>query len=188
MKAHLSLALLALALAGCMSSAPKAPAHWTVSLDPKPIFAAATPKFGVTRLAQVAVRAPYDSSRLAVLRKDGSIAFDPFNSFAAQPAPLLRGAAQDVLEASGLFEKVIHGTSTAQAKLAVEIVVTRLALDCSVEGSQKAVVGLTVATLDGRAVCASVHGEGAAEVGKGNFTAAFSSAFTSALAGALLKL
>ncbi|MDY3229147.1 MAG: hypothetical protein SOW92_05785 [Kiritimatiellia bacterium] len=188
MKKRLSLLALAAVLTGCMSPAPKAPSCWTVALDPVPIFAAATPKFGVTRLSQVTVRAPFDGSRLAVLRHDGSIAFDPFNSFAAQPAALLRGTAQDVLAASGLFRQVLHGTSTAQASLGVEIVVTRLALDCTKKGARKAVVGLTLVMMDGRSVTASCVGEGSAKADDGNFSAAFSSAFTAALAGALSKL
>ena len=188
MKSILSPVVLALALAGCMSAAPKAPTHWTLNADPKPIFASATPKFGIVRLAQVSVRSPYDGSRLVVLRKDGSVAFDAFNSFAAQPAALLKGTAHDILEASGLFEKVMQGSSQAQTKLGLEITVNRLALDCTREGERKASVALAVVLMDGRTVVSSVHGEGSAPATDGNYSSAFSTAFTSALVDALMKL
>lgn len=171
-----------------MSPAPKAPAQWTVSFDQPAVFAAGTPRFETVRLSQVVVRAPYDVTRLAVLRKDGSVAFDPFNAFAAQPAALLKGAAQDVLEASGLFAKVVHGNSSAHAGLSAEVVVRQLALDCTKEGERTAKVSLTLVLLDGRRVSASVPGEGSAKATDGNYSAAFSSAFTAALTGALAAL
>ena len=85
-----------LALTGCLSSAPKAPVNWTVEPSAAAVPRVQSQKYGTVRVAQVAVRAPYDGLRLAVLRRDGSVAFDPFNSFASSPSALLRGAAQDV--------------------------------------------------------------------------------------------
>ena len=182
------MALMSLAVAGCMAPAPKPPSNWTIAFDPAPVFAAAVPRFGPVRLAQVVVRAPYDGTRLCVLRADGSMAFDPCNVFAAQPASLLRGAAADAMTASGLFARVFHGSSSARTSLLAEVVVSELALDCRQEGERKAVVSLSLLLLDVREAKACVAGRGEAPVKDGNFSAAFSMAFTGAIASALSGL
>ena len=176
------------ALAGCLSSAPKAPVNWTIEPVAATVPRVQAQKYGAVRVAQVSVRAPYDGLRLAVLRRDGSVAFDSFNSFASSPSALLRGAAQDVAEASGLFKEVVHQSSSAAAPHVLEVTVTRLALDCRVEGARVATVELTVCLVGGREVVGTARGAGTTPAGSGDYTAAFSSAFTSAMSDALRKL
>ena len=86
----------AIPLAGCLGSHPKAPTFWTVDAEGIAIAGEAVEaKGGVVpaRVAEVKVRPPWDVPKLAVRRADGSVAFDPFNAFAARPEALLKGAA-----------------------------------------------------------------------------------------------
>ena len=175
-------------VAGCLGSAPKAPVNWTIEPKATTVFRASNPKYGVVRVAQVSVRAPYDGANLAVLRKDGSIAFDPFNAFASHPAAILRGVTCDVVDASGLFARVVPSASGAAAKESLEVTVTRLALDCRTEGVRTASVAVSVTLLSGRDVVAMKSGEGTMPAGDGNYSAAFSSAYTAALAAAMRDL
>lgn len=175
-------------LGGCISSAPKAPINWTIEPKATTVAQAVQPKWGLTRLSQVSVRAPYDGQKLAVLRKNGSIAFDFYNVFAASPAALMRGAARDVAEGSGLFARVVQASSSAVAPYTLEVSVTRLALDCRTEGARRATCELSVLLLDGREIVGTARGEGAVSVSGGDFSAAFSLAFTTALSEALKKL
>ena len=172
-------------LAGCLGTAPSAPANWTVECP------AAQPSSTVSRVAPevklqgVEVRSPYNGSSLAVLRADGSLAFDPFNSFAAPPASLLRGAAFDVVESSGAFGRVVHAGSSASAPLALEVVVTRFALDCRAEGGRVASAAVTLSLVGNRSVVSSSRGSAAAPVRDGDFSSAFSAAFADAMRSAL---
>ena len=175
-------------LAGCLGSAPQAPVNWTIETEATSVTRATAAKFGVVRVSQVVVRAPYDGVRLAVLRRDGSIAFDPFNAFASTPSLLLKGAACDVVAGSGLFSGVLAAGSSASAANSLEITVTRLALDCKVDGARNAVVEVSAVLLAGREIVAVVKGAGSMPSGDGNYSAAFSSAFTKALSEALQKL
>lgn len=175
-------------LGGCLSSAPPAPTNWTIAPEAAAVSAAAQPKWGTARLALVTVRAPYDGQKLAVLRKNGSLAFDSFNLFAAAPAALLRGAARDVAARSGLFARVVPAASAAAAPYALEVSVTRLALDCRTEGVRNAVCELSLTLLNGREIVGVASGEGTSSVHNGDFSAAFSTAFTTALSGALKNL
>jgi len=144
MKKITALAALA-ALTGCLSSAPKAPTYWTIEID------ADAPAY-----ASVAVAAPFDGQEFAVLRPDGSIAFDAYNAFAARPMQLLRVGAKP---------------QTGPA-----ITVRRLALDCRVKGERMAVVELTAT--DGQTARSVVA---TSPTGDGNYTRAFSAAFRDAL-------
>ena len=185
----ISIAVLPL-VAGCLGTAPKAPKNWTVEWAGPAAKSAAEAPDGApsVKLLQLDVLAPYSGNRLAVLRADGSIAFDSFNSFAAQPASLLKGAAYDVVESCGAFSRVVRPNSSAASDLAMEIVVTRLALDCRAEGRRDASVALAVALVGGRSVVSTARGEASAPVGEGDFSAAFSKAFEEALLGAVRSL
>ena len=134
----------AAALAGCLGPAPKTPAYWTIDVD------------SADKVAFVTVCAPYGGQRIAVLRQDGSIAFDPANSFAAAPASILK----DSLVARG-------------GKGAV--MVRRLALDCRAEGRRDALVDVEYSI-------GEKTGSGSASVPTpdGNYSAAFSLAFEKA--------
>ena len=178
------------ALSGCFGgAAPKAPAHWTVEPQAASVERSVAPRRAAVRVAGVTVRAPYDGMRLAVMRRGGSLASDPCNSFAASPAAILRGAAQDVVEASGVFAGVVAANSSASVPLALEVTVRRLALDCRVEGARSALVELTAVLVGGgREVVATARGEASIPAISGDYSAAFSSAFSSALAEALKRL
>ena len=183
MKKLMTLVLLPLA-AGCLSSAPKAPINWLVEVKaPAQRGETALSTVGTVRLASVNVRAPYDGARIAVLRPDGSIAFDAHNVFAAKPATLLKGPAEDLLAGSGAYGTVIGSSSYAAARRSVEVEVTRLAFDCT--GEQRlAVVELSLLVLEGRELKEVRCGRGAVEPGD-DFSRAFSEAFAAAMHEAL---
>ena len=183
---HLMAAVLPL-VCGCLGAAPKAPKNWSIEWAKTSVERSESEALPAVKLVQLDVRAPYNGTHLAVLRQDGSIAFDAFNSFAAQPAAILKGAASDALEASGRFSQVIYGGSAALAPYALEITVTRLALDCR-DGRRDASVALTVVLVGSRNVVASASGEAAVPVAEGNFSQAFSSAFSDALIASVRSL
>ena len=144
------LIIAAMGLAGCLSTPPAAPTCWTIEYPP-----AAGAQRGRVSLN---VRAPFDGTQLAILRADGSLAFDAYNTFAARPKLLLKAAAED-------------------AGLVGEIEVTRLALDCRQKGVRSAVVELTLYR-EGKLARAS----GSAAVSSpADFSAAFSAAFAAAV-------
>ncbi len=190
MKRMFSLVVLPL-VAGCLTSVPPEVATWTIEFTPasaaKPISAAESLSRGSVRILRVSVRAPYDAKTLTVLRPNGSLAFDPYNQFAALPAALLKSAVQDAF--------LVHGVSCAAVSFSplttdgvAETTVTRLALDCRTPGERRATVELTVRLLkEDRAVFASARGEGSADAADGNYSRAFSCAFSQAVSAALAQ-
>ena len=188
---------MALALAicvGCFTSAPPPAKAWTVDAaapsglppaEPKPVFAA-------TRLGGVSVLAPYDQPSFTVRRSDGSLAFDPGNRFAAQPAALLKGPFMAGLAADGRFGHVVPQASIVSADAVVEVTVPELSLDCRKEGSRKARASVTVNVVrNGRTVrdiALSGSGAGEADAENGDYSAAFSAAVGTAFANALSGL
>lgn len=176
-------------LAGCISSAKRTGVNWTVSMDRT--FALDAEEYGgvaikgVVKLLHLAVRAPYDTRQLVVLRADGSIAFDAFNTFAAAPAQLLKGIALDSLERSQRFSRVVPANSSARTDYTVEVEVETLALDCRKDSRRDAVVALTLTLLKSRDVVASSHGEAKIPANGADYSAAFSRAFGDAFARAL---
>lgn len=143
--------LLVPALAGCLSPAPKSPVNWTLEFE------------APARVAQVVVCAPYNGTRLAVLRPNGSIAFDGFNAFAAPPASII-------------------GDACASRRAHGALIVRKLALDCRTEGRRDALVELDLALEDNGP---RAHGRAAVPTADGNFTAAFSTALLQACNQAL---
>ena len=191
MKLHLVLIAVLPLLAGCLGTAPKAPRNWIVdwSAPASGVGSEEAPANAPSvKLLQVDVLAPYGGTRLAVLRSDGSLAFDPLNAFAAQPSSLLKGAAFDVLEGSGAFSRVVRPGSSAAADLALEVTVTRLALDCRAEGRVEASVAVDIALVGGRAVVSSARGEASVPVDGANLSAPFSKAFAEAALQAIRSL
>ena len=186
----LTIAMLSV-VSGCLGTAPKAPRNWTVEWAGRSAEAAEVEVAAdapSVKLLQVEVMAPYGGTRLAVLRGDGSIAFDSFNAFAVQPAAILKGAAFDVVEHSGVFSRVVRPGSSAAADLALEVTVTRLALDCRAEGRLDASVAIAMTLVRGRSVVSASRGEATAPVEDGNFSAAFSKAFEEAALSAVRSL
>ena len=180
----------ATALCGCISSAPRAAENWAVEFwRAGDVGLGATEAKGeAVRVAQVNVRAPYDGTRLAVMRSDGSLAFDSYNAFAASPSQMLRGAVQDAVEASGAFACVLSANSAAACPLTLETTVTRIALDCRKEGRRDASIELTLMLLKGREPIASARGEGKMVTSEGDYSAAFSRALAKAVKAAMEEI
>lgn len=174
-------------LAGCLTTTVKPPSYWPVSYA-GPKAKAEVSKYGVARAMPVVIRSPYAASPIAVLRADGTVAFDPLNEFAAVPANLFRGVFMDAMAASGLFREVVGTSSIASAAVSVEVCVETVALDCRQEGQRTAVVEIDLKILDGHAIVASVRGKGTADADDGNYGAAFSTAFGSAFVAAFAQL
>ena len=181
--------LAASALSGCLTSA-SAPeiACWNIEYSGEKAGRGVEPRFGVARVSQVVVRAPYSVKGLAVLRANGTVAFDPYNEYAAGPNALLKGAVEDALAASGLFKAVVGASSSAGASVTAEVTVTRLALDCRKEGVRNAVAELELRLLAGRDIASSAKGYGIADAADGNYGAAFSGAVSDAIKAALGRL
>ncbi len=180
-----------LLLVGCLGSGPKAPVCWIFGAsDAKIAPADADALRKPARIGELSVRAPYDGLPLAVLRADGSVAFDPCNSFAARPSALLKGAAEDVLAASGAYD--FQSAADPRILAFVDVTVTRLALDCKTEGCRKAVVDVVVVERQGGRIHPDkvrvAAGAGSVDAADGNYSRAFSQALADALAGALADL
>ena len=179
---------------GCFSSAPPPATAWTVDAAPVSGLPPAEPKpvFAATRLGGVSVLPPYDQPSFAVRRTDGSIAFDPANRFAAQPAALLKGPLMAGLSADGRFGHVVPQTSVVNSDAIVEVVFPELSLDCRDAGSRKARASVTVNVVKGgrsqRDIALSGSGAGEADASDGNYSAAFSAAVNTAVANALSGL
>ena len=174
-------------LAGCLSATVPAISYWMLDYAGEQSVSS-TPRHGVVRIAQVVVAAPYDSSRMTVLRTDGTVAFDPYNEYAAQPSSLLKGVVRDAAMGSGLFESVVGASSAMTTAVSLEVVVTRLALDCREEGERRAVASVLVRMTDRRGSDVSASGAGAADASNGNYGKALSSAVSAALIEAFGKI
>lgn len=182
MKKLLSLALVP-ALAGCLTSSPLPVAHWPVSYI-GPSAAGRSEKYGIGRVSQVVIRAPYNAEGISVLRANGTVEHDAYNEFAALPSTLLKGALLDAMAASGKFKTVVNSSSGTSSSAMVEMMVTKLALDCRQEGERQAVVSIILRILQDGAIVGLAKGEGLADAADGNYGAAFSKAFSDALSSA----
>lgn len=174
------------ALTGCMTSSVPDVTCWNLEFSGKQ--EAPKPRFGIARVSQIVARAPYGGKNLAVLRADGSVAFDHYNEFSAGLVPLLKGVVFDAAKASGAFKGVVGATSSAGSDVFVEVTLTRLALDCREAGSRRAVAEVQVQLVDGRDIVSSATGSGAADAADGKYGSAFSGAVSDALAAALSRL
>ena len=174
-------------LAGCFTGGSPDPVKWTIEAAAVKT-AVAEARMGTVRISQLTVRPPCDSRLLTVLRPDGSVAFDPYNQFALAPSSLLKGAALDVIAASGVFKAVLPSSTAARTDASLEISVDRFALDCRREGVRDAAVALTVWLVKDRMVVKTVKGEASKSARDGGYAAAFSAAFADALASAVDRL
>ena len=174
-------------VSGCLSSSVQPVSRWTIDYRAGGKYAAAV-RYGVARVSQVSVRAPYDGDGMSVLRADGSVAADAYNLFAASPSQLLRGVVFDALSASGLFAFVVNGSSAVASDVSVELLVTRLALDCRGDGdagrAARAEIVLRLVEPRGKLMKALVAA-GTADAADGNYGRAFSAAVSRALEKAL---
>ena len=178
--------VLAMLFSGCLTSAPPPPKSWVVSASRKSSSELSVDR--VARLGSISVASPYDRPALSVMRRDGSVAFDPYNQFALAPSSLLKGAALDVIAASGVFKAVLPSSTAARTDTTLEISVDRFALDCRREGVCDAAVALTVWLVKDRMPVKTVKGEALKSARDGGYAAAFSAAFADALASAVDRL
>ena len=173
----------ALVFSGCLTSAPPPPKSWIVSASRKSNSELMIDK--VARLGAITVAAPYDKSALAVKRADGSLAFDAYNVFASSPSALLRAPLAALLEDDGRFGRVLSSVSTARSSSTLEAVVTDLSLDCTVENRRTAKVSISIAVIENREIKMFLDGSGSADAASGDYSAAFSEAFSQAVFDAL---
>ena len=183
------------ALSGCFSFGSKKVAKlWTVDCPGHPILTVG-PRVNETtppktvRIGSVSVAAPWDCDNIVVRRADGSVARDPYNKFAAQPAALLKGPLMCLAANEGAFGRVLSGMSSASPDSILELTVTDLSLDCSGSGRQ-ASVALSAALVSGsgRKVIADGSGSARVDASAGDYSAAFSEAFSSAVKAAFSKM
>lgn len=172
-----------LMLTGCLAPAPPPPKSWMVTASRKSASELAVDK--VARLGSVTVVAPYDRPALAVKRKDGSVAFDPYNVFAASPSALLRAPLAAILEDEGRFGRVLSSPSSVRADSVFEAVITDLSLDCTEEGRRIAKVSISIAVIEKREIKMFLDGSGSADAASGDYSSAFSEAFSNAVGDAL---
>ena len=175
-----------LAFSGCLTSAPPPPKSWIVSASRKSNSELMIDK--VVRLGSITVAAPYDKSSLAVKRADGSLAFDAYNVFASSPSALLRAPLAALLEDDGRFGRVLSSVSTARSSSTLEAVVTDLSLDCTVENRRTAKVSISIAVIENREIKIFLDGSGSADAASGDYSAAFSEAFSQAVFDALRSM
>lgn len=182
--------LLIPACAGCFTAHVPDVSEWNVVPDVATVRTAKTPAYGVARLSQVIVCAPYDERGMLVFRDDNTVASDPYNLFAAVPSRLLREPARSVLQASGKFSAVVGSASSANVSHVIELTVTDLRLDCSHDEShpdrREAVAEVFLLVLDkDRNIAGSMRGTARSDARDGNYGTAFSKAFSAALEDAL---
>ena len=176
--------LIALAFApvlfGCLSASTPKVTQWLLEYK-GPVKTTRLSKYEVGRVSQVLVRSPYNEMGIAVLRADGSMAFDPYNEYAANPTALLKGFVFDAMDASGLFGSVVNPSSSVKSTAQVEVLISRLALDCRKEDERKAVASVRVRILADAEKPLYAQGEGEADAKDGNYGAALSDALSAAL-------
>lgn len=178
---------LAPVLSGCLTASTPKVSQWILEYEGA-ARTAQVAKYDVGRVSQVLVRSPYNEVGIAVLKTDGSVAFDPYNEYAANPTAMLKGMVSDAMNASGIFGSVVNASSSVKSSAMVEAFFTRLALDCRKDGLRQASVAVIVRILgpDERAEIAK--GEGVADAMDGSFGAALSVAASTALRSAFDQL
>ena len=86
MKKLIALSLIPI-LFGCLTASSPKVTQWLLEYK-GPVRATRQTKYEVGRVSQVLVRSPYNEVGIAVLRADGSMAFDPYNEYAANPTAM----------------------------------------------------------------------------------------------------
>ncbi len=185
MKALIFISLFA--VAGCLTASKPQIVFWPVDYVGKTALEA-KPKYQVGRVSSAVVRAPYGDNRLAVLRANGSIVFDDMNEYAASPAMLSKGIVMDAMRASGLFKSVVGSSSSVSSDVAVEVLISRLVLDCRESSTRNALAEVKVRIVADGVLVGSANGEGVADASDGCYGAAFSKALSSALDSAFASL
>lgn len=187
MKKFLSL-LLVPVLSGCLSATSPSVAHWLLEFEGFQTPVVSEARYAAARVSQITVAPPYNSIGLTVLRADGTVAFDAYNEYAAQPSQLLKGVFFEASRRSGLFGSVVGSSSATATTVSLEAVVSRLALDCRKNGERRAVASVLIRIVDRRDVFVSCAGTGEADAADGNYGKALSAAISQALVEALGKV
>lgn len=172
--------LLAPVLAGCLTATSPEVSLWNLEYAGCS-HPAQTAKYDVVRISQVLVRSPYNVTGIAVLRSNGSVAFDPCNEYAALPSSLMKGVVFEAMAASGLCRTVINPSSSATSSASLEVMATKLALDCRQEGERKAVASVRVRIVAADGAASYAQGDGEFDAKGGNYGAALSAALSTAL-------
>lgn len=176
------------ALSGCLTATSPSVSHWLLEFDGYKAPVASKARYDAARVVQISVAAPYDSVGLTVLRANGSVAFDPYNDFAARPSQLLKGVLFEAAVGSGLFESVVGSSSTMSTSVSLEAVVSRLALDCRKEGERRAVASVLLRLVNRRESSVVCKGTGTADAADGNYGKALSTAVSRAFEEAFGKI
>lgn len=177
----------AVLLSGCLTSSSRSVTLWNLEFQG---VSASTAEavYGSTRLLQISVASPADNRSILVERADGSVAFDPYNEYAAAPALLLRNLASEAMATSGLFASVVGSASSARADCSMEIIFTKFALDCRQEGRREAEAEVLLRLVRKGEIERVVRGGGRVDAQSGNYGRAFSQAASQAMTDALAKL
>ena len=181
-------------LCGCLG--PSAPEVKTWNVEPQRSAAApvrsmegAGQLFSATRFGSVVVDAPYDRAQLTVRRGDGTVAFDPYNVFAASPSSLLRASAQSGLDCDGRFGHIVSQSSVVSSDALVEVQVKDFSLDGREPGRRLACASVSVDVVKmgrgPRTVAYSGAGSATVDAQDGNYSRAFSQVFSKALDAAV---
>ncbi len=178
----------AILLSGCLTSSSRAVKLWNLEFSGE-ASARSQAVYGPTRLLQISVASPADNRSILVERSDGSVAFDPHNEYAAAPTLLLRNLAREAMANSGLFASVVGSASSARTDCSMEIVFTKLALDCrNQKGLREARVEVLLRLVRKGEIERIVQAGGRADAQSGNYGKAFSLAASQAMTDALAKL
>ena len=186
----LALALLAAALAAGCLSVPRAQQR-AAAAQKRTFLPVATPaaphatRFAALKVGAFRTLPPFDARTFIVRRPGGECVGDFYNGWVAAPNDLIRGQAARYLAESALFADVYDAASAVCPPLALEGVVSDLALDYT--GAQPAaVVTLRLLVLDGRAPAFTVLFS-AEKTGRAPFDAADKAAPAQAFGQALTQ-
>jgi ABC-type uncharacterized transport system auxiliary subunit len=100
----------------------------------------------------------------------------------------LRAPLAALLEDDGRFGRVLSSASTARSNSTLEAVVTDLSLDCTAENRRTAKVAISIAVIENREIKMFLDGSGSADAASGDYSAAFSEAFSQAVFDALRSM
>ena len=180
-------------MVGCFTASERSVTSWTIEYT-APCELSKAPRVDKSKsietlkLVQIEVRSPYNRADIAVRRANGSLVFDAYNVFAAQPQSLFKGLVFDVLKNSGVAKSVVGANSSVKTADTIEVTVEKLELNCRKAPSRYAEVALSLRRLKNNEVVNTAMGAAAVQVENGDFGAAFSLAAVRAVEAAINSL